>query len=617
MAFQSDAFQNDAFQVVAGPSSGSFSATIAPSFAAAFVGTVLVSGAFAATIDPALSASFSGSIPVTGSFAGEINPHLLASFEGTSEGVIVIIPRDVEGGIAYLVEVAAYDPDLDNEVLHCFSDVVLNTLPTDSLPNRHFDPRLTVPGDYVRSMFSDGTTSGSIDVGTGVIEMSNVDGVLDDLADHAFDGRRLTIRSVERLRPRYADAVTIFSGTVEQVEFTWGKAIIRLRDRLAEIDKDIQTVKFAGTTTAGGMNEAEGGPDDLKDRPKPLTYGAPMHVAAVASNSFDHIFDLGAEGLTSVAEVRDKGVALTPSGVDYATVSLLAAASVPPAHYATCLARGLIKTGSEPVGQITAAPVEGADASARTAAQIARRMLIKLGLVENIDFLPADVAALDEANGAPLGIWLSDEVTGLDAISNVLNSLGAAIVPDRNGMFRMYRLEAPNAPPTLTLTPAEILEPQMRGIERLATGDEGNGVPAWKVSVKWGRNWAVMSRNELDAVSITSAFKSFAELEWRTAVAEDEAIKDVHKLASEMSFETYFVNAADAQAEADRRLALYGVQRDRFRVPLRSYLVEEIDIGSIVRLQIPRFKLDDGKDFRVIGMSPNLETGRTVIDLWG
>lgn len=635
MSFQTGAFQSGAFQG-AQEEGGTLSAIFEPVFVAAFAGAVLVSGALAGSFSPVFAASFQGEPKVQGELAASLAPTFTASFTGSasrgwlgatfsptfvaaftgdSEGSIVIIPRDVTGGIAYLVEIDALDPD-DAPVTLRYGSIGFNTLPTDTVPNAHYAERVKVPGDYSRAMFADGTTSGDIEVGAGVIELINVDGELDGLKDHAFDGRTLRILTVERQKPVYADAVVVFEGTVEQVELTWSKATVRLRDRLAELDTAIQTTLFAGTTIAGGMNEAEGGPDDIKGQPKPLTFGAPKNVPAVASNSFDHIFDVGQNGLSNVAAVRDRGVALTYSGNDYTTVAALRTASITAGQYSTARNLGLIRTAAAPAGELTADPVEG---TSRTAAALAARVLQRAGQISGEDFLPADIAALDALNGAEIGYWIgTSETTALQVSSDILNSIGAALVPDRLGVFRMYRLDDPAAKqPVLTLTKNEMLEPSARGVERVVTGDQGKGVPAWQVTLNYARNYQTMRKADLDQVNATASFKAFAEQEWRTAVAKNQAVKDRHKLATELTFDTYLLNEADAQTEANRRLGLHSVARDRLRVPVKSFLVEQVDIGSIIALQMPRFGLGAGKNFAVIGIAENFQTGITTLDLWG
>jgi hypothetical protein len=615
MSFQPGAFQSGAFQGAEANPSGALDAAFLPSFAAAITGAVLVAVSLAGTFSPAFTASAAGETHVEGAVAGVYAPVFSAAFTGDSQGTIIAIPRDVTGGIAYLVEIDALDP-ADQSVTLRYGSIGFNTLPTDDVPNAHYEERVKVPGDYSRSMFSDGTTSGDIDVGAGVIELINADGALDTLKDHAFDGRTLRILTVERQKPRYSEAVVVFEGTVEQVELTWIKATVRLRDRLAELDKAIQTTQFAGTTISGGMNEAEGGPDDIKGQPKPLTFGAPKNVQAVESNPFDHIYDVGQNGLAAVAAVRDRGVALTYTGNDYTTVAALRSATIAPGRYSTARNLGLIRTAAAPAGELTIDPVEGAS---RTAAAVASRILQRAGQIAGEDFLPSDIAALDALNSAEVGYWVgTSETTFLQVAGDILNSIGAALVPDRLGVFRMFRLDDPAGKlPVLTLTKPEIIENSTRGVERLVTGDQGKGIPAWQVTLNYAYNYLTMRKADVDQVNATAAYKAFAEKEWRTAIAKNGAVKDRHKLATELTFDTYLLNEADAQAEATRRLALHSVARDRFRVPVKSFLVEQVDIGSIVALQMPRFGLATGKNFVVIGIAENFQTGITTLDLWG
>lgn len=535
--------------------------------------------------------------------------------QGVSEGHTFIVPRDASKGISYLIELDAYDMFAGEETTLYFSSSGFNTAADDSLPNQHFTPAIKEPGNYDRAMFSQGTTHGQISVGAGYIELVN-DGQLDGLRNYAFDGYSLRIRTVDTVKPSYDDAVLVFEGTTEQVELSWSKATVRIRDRLAELDVPLQGSLFAGTTIAGGMNEAEGRPDDLKGRPKPTTWGAPQLVPAIEPNMFDRIYAVGQNGLSGISEVRDRGVALTATGSNYASVATLRAASIPAGRYATALSLGLIRTGSAPAGQLTIKPLEGSGVGQRTAAQIARRMLLTKGLIEGVDFLASDVAALDALNSAEIGYWVgADEMQALTAVQEVLGSIGGTIMPDRLGIFRMIRFGAPTAHPPITLTHSEILEGG-RGIQLLATGDQGRGVPAWRVNMRYGRNWSVLSRSDLDTAT-TDGFKAFAGEEWRMAVAQAPSVKAAHRLSPELTFDSYFINEADAQDEADRRLGLHAVRRDRLQVPVKSFVVEQVDLGTVVRLQLDRFGLDAGKPFMVIGIGEKFSTGVTTLDLWG
>jgi hypothetical protein len=619
MAFQPSAFQPSAFQTVPGPAIGTLSAVLSVALTAGIVGAVGITGTLGASFTSGLQVAVAGEVSITGTLSAAFQPSLVVEITGTSDGNIIVIPRDIEGGIGYLVEMECFDRQVNAEATLYFASIPFTTLPGDTVTNQHFAERLKEAGSYDRSMFSTGTTQGQISVGAGYLEIVNNDGELDQLRNrYAFDGYPLRIQSVPRIQPKYSDAVLVFAGTVEQVELSWAKATVRIRDRLTALDVEHQDVLYAGSTVAGGMNEAEGLPDDLKGKGKELAYGAPQLVPATAANPFDSIFGLGADGLEAVEEVRDRGVLLTPTGTNYANIAALRGASIPAGQYATALALGLVRTGSKPVGQLTARPVEKTAGGARTAAQIARRMLLRSGLVEGVDFLATDIAALDALNPAPVGYWMPPEdQTTLTAVQKVLGSVGATIVPDRLGVFRILRFDAPSGYPDLFLSTAEILEGNGgRGLQLLATGDEGRGVPAWRVTVQYARNWYVMNRSELD-VATTETFKAFASQEWRTAIAEDITVRAVNRLASDLTYETYLTEEADAQAEAGRLLALHSVPRDRFQVPLKTFLAEHIELGSVVRLQLPRFGLEAGKDFTVIGLSEKFSTNTTTLDLWG
>lgn len=637
MAFQPGAFQAGAFQGAASNSlqavetgSDGFSATLVTETTAVLSAVETGNDGAAFVLDVAITATLAVGETGSDGFSGigslaELRARETGSdgFAGTgdSDGQIIIIPRAPVGGTGYLVEMQSVHRTTGVARTFYFSTDAFNSLPSDNPPNQHYMVRIKNPGNYSRSLFSPGATSGDVSVGYGYIELVNMDGDLDELRDYAFDGYSLRILTISRLRPVYAEASRLFGGTMEQVELSWESARVLIRDRLAELDKALQTVLFAGTTTAGGMNEAEGQPDDLKGKPKPLCYGAPAQIVPAPANSFDLIYSAGADGLNAVTEVRDKGVLLTPSGNDYATITALRTASIPSGQYATAKALGLFRLASSPQGQVTCSPVKGVSAAARSAAQLARLVLLKAGYAEGTDFLATDVTALDALNPAEVGYYVdTEEETTLDVVRKILGSIGATLVPNRLGVFRMVRFSAPSGYPVLTLTAADLLttgDQGQKAIEQLATGDEGKGVPAWKVTVKYRRNWSVMTNNDLASVNVTPAFRSFATEEWRTAVASNDSVKAKHKLSPELTFETYLVAEAAAQAEANRLLALHSVRRERFKVTVKSWMAAPMDLGSVVRLQINRFGLSSGRDFTVIGITENYQTGNTTLDLWG
>jgi hypothetical protein len=595
------------------PIDGALSTAITGDYSLSVNGELVIVGSLSSGMVGSYDLSIDGGTIVAGELSVEMVGQYVAAGAGSSSAYV---PRDPAIGLIRLVEIEAYDPSAEETVTLRFGTKAFVTLPTDSPANAYYEDRLESPGDYQRSLFSSGMTTGVASVGSGEIILKGGEG-LDYMEGYAFDGRTLRILSIDPRRPLYTQAAVLFAGTMEQIEFTWRKVTIRMRDRLAELNKPIQSTLYAGTTISGSMNEAEGGPDDLKGKPKPLCLGAPLNVPVTESNAFNAIFDAGQNGFASIAAVRDKGVLIPATGTDYSTITALIAASIPEGKYSTAKAIGSIGLGSPAVGTITVDPVEGATAADRTAAQLAKRVLLRMGMTEGADFLASDIAALDAINSAPLGLWIdTSEVTALDLLSRILNSIGASISPDRLGVFRMFRFNAPAGSPKITLGADDCID-RGEGIERIVTDDDGRGLPATKVTTRYAFNYQVMTANELNVPDTTQAFKTFAVQEWRSAVAEDASVKMVHPLAVEMTFDTYLLTETDAQAEADRKLALHSVPRSRFMVPVKSALVERIDLNDEVRLEMPRFGLAAGKDFRVIGIAEDYKKSNTTLDLWG
>lgn len=499
-----------------------------------------------------------------------------------------------------------------------FATVGYVTSPADNPPNAYFEERVTNPGNFERSMFGSGRTTGDAEVGYGIIELANGDDGtgenLDVLATYAVDGRPLRIYGLERIDSPWSSRTIIFNGTMEQIEITWSTATIRIRDRLAELRKPIQELKYAGTTIAGGMNEAEGGKDDLKDRLKPMLWGTARNIPAVLANSFDLIYQVSSAALSGIQAVRDRGVPLT-FGTNHATITALRTATIAGGQYHTCLALGLLRVAARPAGDLTVDATEGATGQ-RTASAVVQRILAAGGFFAGTDFSAVDFTALHAAAPQEVGIWIPTEARDrLTVITQLLASVGGYFLPDRLGVFRTGRLIAPTG--SGFVIDRSLLIDSGDGVERVVTNDDGKGLPATKVTLDYAQSWLVQPAVTLDNTAVTDAIKSFVSLDARQAVAEDATVKVRHPLAPELSFITYLADATAAAAEATRRLGIYKVRRERYQAPLKTEIAAGIDLSNVVTLRVPRFGLDAGKPFVVIGIKSDLQAGLTTLDLWG
>ena len=480
----------------------------------------------------------------------------------------------------------------------------------------YYEPRLENPLTLRRTLFSSGATSGNVAAGTGAIDLTNIDGGLDRLIGYGFDGGRAVLR---RVAPdgAYDTAEILAVLTLEQPEFTWSRVSLRLRDRLQELEtRKLQPNRYAGTNaTPEGL---EGGASDLKGRLKPLAFGRLRNVTAICVNAARLIYQVNDGAISSVPAVYDRGAELTQEQ-EYADRAEMEATSPAPGGYRVWRDGGYVRLGSTPTGLLTADVVAS---GGRSAAQILLAMATGAGGVVPEDVAAADVAALDAANPAELGLWIDADVSVRAAMERVANSVGAWFGFDRLGRLRMRRLEAPSGPPAVTLTrlsakAAEGAPGDILSIERRPTEDPGRGVPADRTRLTYQRNWTVQD-SDLAGV-VTASRREFLRQPSRTATAEDASVRLRYRGAIQRDFDSLIDDPAAAQTECDRRLALHRVGRDRLivRVAFEVATAPGLDLGATVRLVLTRFGLDAGKLFTVIGLDYDAAAGVADIDLWG
>ena len=86
-----------------------------------------------------------------------------------------------------------------------------------------------------------------------------------------------------------------------------------------------------------------------------------------------------------------------------------------------------------------------------------------------------------------------------------------------------------------------------------------------------------------------------------------------------MTGSTYLVDATAAATEAARRLGLYKATRSMYAVRARldSSALSQVELGAVVRLQLNRFGMSTGQDFRVIGFTADYRLSVLELTLWG
>lgn len=511
----------------------------------------------------------------------------------------------------WLAHVTVYDPALPGTRVLYFSSQGYTsgaTYPAGGAAHTPYEPRIKQPAVLRRDCFDCGTTGGESRVGYGALELVNLDGGLDYLADLGIDGQPITLIFGSTTRGGAPQWQTVLVGTVEQPAIGWSSVTLRLRDRQAELDKPIAPTTYAGTNALPAGLE---GVDDLNGKNKPVCYGTVYNVAPPLVNTSRLIYQVNNGAINTVAAAYDRGLALT-KGADYASQADMEATAPPASNFRVWPAGGYFRLGSSPTGIITADVTQGAAAGNRTVAQLLKAIAIGPGGIASGDVSSTDVTALDAANSAEVGYWTDAATNCNKALDDLANSIGAWWGFDRLGKMRMQRLEAPSGTPAVYLEPADIIR-----IDRVANNDAGRGIPAWKVTLGYKRFDTVQPNDLAGAVSITR--RQELAKEYRTVEASDSAIKTRHTLATPLEFDTLLIDATAAQTECTRRLTLYKAERATLtaRLALDESLISTLDLGAVVRLTLPRFGMSAGRDFRVIGLQPDYKLRLIDVTLWG
>ena len=481
----------------------------------------------------------------------------------------------------YLAEIVAYDIAGTAVVTIRVSDHGLVTGASDTPAHTLYEARIIEPMSFQRSMFQSGKVGGLSRTNFGQLVLNNADAGLDALAGYAFDGRAITIK-VGAATDAFSAYSTIFTGTADSIEFDDTVVRVRLRDLQLLFDAVVQGTLYAGT---GGTD----GGDDLKGKPKPLTFGAVKNISPVRVDPANAIYQVHDGQIEAISAVYDNGATVSAS------------------DYTTDLTNGRFTLDSASTGQITC-DVQGSKTGGTyvsSVANIIERIVKDFGGLTSGDLDASSFTALQSANSSVVGIFLRTPTRIQPVLDALANSIGAFFGFSRAGKFIVGRVDAPASSADETYTEKEILE-----INRLATA-----IPPFRTVVRHTLNNTVQRSDRL-ASGVTAARRAFLEEQFREEVVTDTAVQTKHLEAGVLAVATLLTVAANAATEATRLQALYGTERDVYRVKLKIQPFAR-DLNDTVEIKFPRYSLDSGKKFRVVGLTENAARNEVDLELWG
>jgi hypothetical protein len=466
--------------------------------------------------------------------------------------------------------------------------------------SRPFRGTLRLPLNFEWSIL--GSDIGTFTTGTGTTVLDNSDGFYDDLpSTFTVDGRPIEIKAW-RKGDDFAAAFTVFKGVMASWFIDEVQVAIDIRDFGYKLGVSAQPNLYGGT---GGMD----GGADLAQKRKPLVFGFVEGWSATLLDGAYLTYQVHDGRVHSIFPVYDMGAVLALAA-DYPDYASLQAASIPEGCYATCLALGLFRLNANPLGQVTA-DVRGDMAGGVfvwTTADIVRRWLTRVADVRDPDDLYGpSFDSLNVNQPAPVGYGVGpdDSHTIADVIADLMHGIGGWGGFRKNGLFEVRRFAAPSASAMMTLSTIDIFE-----LKREAP-PSGLMPPPFRQRVSYRRNWTVMSSF---AGVVAADRKAYLASPYLISEASAVSIKADHPFAQDPDVrECYFRDKADSDAEAQRLLDLYRVERALYRITGPRKLLHQ-NLGDTVNVTFPRWDLSVGRNMRLVKITANPQKQEGQVD---
>lgn len=471
-----------------------------------------------------------------------------------------------------------------------------------------YTPRVVQGGNYARWLFSRGSTLGQSQSGAGVVRINNADHALDYLLDYAFDGRELEVQR--------EDGRLLLFGTIGGIEFLRREIVFRIRDIQETVRNQlVVTTTYAGTNSL--PNGLEGVPGDWGGKNKPLALGTGLVAALPMVNTSRVITQVSARAVDTIVitGIDDGGSPIT-AGANYSSISDMETNAPAGGQFrffpGDANTGAYVRLGSSPTRILTADYQEGATVADRTVAQVMRRIIESAGYSPNLVVGDADV---DRVAAWEAGYWVApgSNATVGQCLDAVAPGAHAYWIGRRDGKIEFGAFRAPSGVPVASFNQYQILE-DGTSLDRVLT--DNDGLPYWRVVVAYQPVYTPQTREQLAGVAL--ADQEYLSQPYRfTDPRQDTAIKTRHPLSRDLVIYTTLNSKTDAESLRNTLFSMYSVQRDVFRVGLTIAYSSQVELNDVVRLTVPRFGLDNGKLFRVIGIEEDLAQDNAVLTLWG
>jgi hypothetical protein len=391
------------------------------------------------------------------------------------------------------------------------------------------------------------------------------------------------------------------------------------RDFAAKLDVPVQTSVYAGT---GGL---EGG-SDLAGKRRPIAFGR-LYAADGRGGNVSPTLVIASEGLwqvhdgavTSINAVRDGGVALA-FVADYANVTLLRAAgtggTIGSAQYGTCIAEGYFLVGGSGFKQITCDVVS----PYLKRADVIKHVVLTSAAI-SLDHIDTDTFdALNVSEPGPIAYYLdsNSNETCAEMFTKLMAGIEGWYGFTTLGVLQVKRMEAPAA---ADVDIYDLAGGNLIDIDRTDL-PAAVATPPHRRRLTYAHNWTTQTELYGQVSENDPAFADYLGKPYLVATtsdAESLAILSDYPFAPDPDpVLSYYADAADALAGAERLLALYssGYKPYRMTAKQASFLHQ---VGDVIFIQdsgiLPRLGLGPGKYVRLVEV--NDDTGKMQTEMIG
>lgn len=458
----------------------------------------------------------------------------------------------------------------ESEITRYFSDAGYVTGPAETPANTNYRP-LVAGGINLQEKITYGGVSS---LSTGDIELHNQDGGLDTWFFDVWTNRPLQIFHGDKRWPR-ADFQLIFDGIISDAgSRARGFFNLKLRDKMQRLNTPVSEKLLGGLTS----NSQQLIPVCLGDchNISPLLIGPDT-------------YQVHGGPIEAIVEVRDEGV---------------------PVSFTADLQAGTFTLTAAAAGVITAS-VQGAKPGGvyrNDIAGLVQNLVENYGLARN-RLTDADIdldnfAAFAAAHPQPVGDYQSARTNVIQAIQGLAASIGAEPVMTRRGQLRLIQIALPPAGQLLEITASDMVSGSFQMTDRLPV--------VAGVQIGYCENWTIQA-NLL--TGIPPEHKALFAQQYLLANASNAKTASDYRLFDLPVMQpSALVSAADAQAEADRRLALQKEPRSIYQfVGFESMLALQLGQGVLVKHF--RYGMEQGRAGVVIGLTPDYLTNRVTVEI--